>query len=319
MAVDPAQPQPSPPSSPENAPNEPTQSQTPEPAALATPSSTSLSENFAAAITFLLPIGRRKTFGPTEAVPNPVSWIVPIGLLIGLIWAGSFRLSWRLYGEIGSLRVLPSLTVVLVECIFTGSFLALGLARTAHVLTGRQPFRVQTDRMIPLSPVGTLVLCLIVMVEFFLILSIDDRPGWWPPPNDWRYHFNFMYPHPIYRPLLLAPIWGRWGILLAATIGQTARDSDAETVALNRAMSPGRLLLHALLPLCLTAIYCSRSRNYLTGVIIGMLVFGITYVVTVAIARRGGGQSRQSLFAAGQIAQLAFLAVYRAFWRLIDG
>ena len=35
--------------------------------------------------------------------------------------------------------------------------------------------------------------------------------------------------------------------------------------------------------------------------------------------RRGGGQTKQSLFAAGQVAQLAFLAIYRAFWPLIHG
>ena len=284
----------------------------------AEPTHTSLFANLWASLIFLLPIGR-KTYARSEHVPNIVPWIVPIGLFIGLIWAGGFRLSWKLYGEIGSLRLLPSLTVILVECLFTGSFLALGLARTVHVLTDHQPLQGRVGRVEPLSPVGTLILCLVVTAQFALILSLDVRPGWWPSPNDWRSHFNFMYPHPIYRPLLLAPIWGRWGILLAATIGKTVRHCDSETVALNRRMSPGRLLIHALMPLSLTAIYCSRSRNYLTGIIIGMLVFGITYVVTVAIARRGGGQTRQSLFAAGQIAQLAFLAVYRAFWRLIDG
>ena len=56
-----------------------------------------------------------------------------------------------------------------------------------------------------------------------------------------------------------------------------------------------------------------------TGVVLAMVVFAVTYVVSVVMARRGGGQTRQSLFAAGQIAQLTCLALYRGFWPLIHG
>ena len=241
-----------------------------------------------------------------------------MGLLIGLCWAGSFRMTWRLYGETGTLRVVPALTIVFLECLLTGPFLVLGLARTAHVLAGTQPLLPNQDRAAPLSPVGTLVLAFVVLIQFGLILSIHNPPGWWPSPDDPRHYFNFMYPRPLYRPLLLAPIWGRWGILLAATIGRTANQTDGETLALNRMMGPGRLVMHSVLPFFLTAVYCSRSRNIVIGIIIGLLVFVVTYVTTVAMARRGGGQTRQSLFAAGQIAQLTFLTVYRAFG-LIDG
>ncbi len=274
--------------------------------------------NLKAALKFLFPLSRKENLDPGIARLDFVPYVVPAGLIVGLIWVGVFRLGWWLYAETGSLRLVPALMVILVECLVTGPFLALGLARTIHILTGNEPRVPGNDRLTPLSPVGTLMLCLIVLSEFVLILSIEHREGWWPPPDDWRSYFNFMYPRPIFRPLLLAPLWGRWGILLAATIGRTDRNADAQTLALNRGMSPGRLLRNALLPVVLTAIYCSRSRNFLTGVLIGMIVFALTYLVTVAMARRGGGQSRQSLFAAGQVAQLAFLAVYKGCWRLID-
>jgi len=272
-----------------------------------------------AALRFLLPLGGDPAPTAGEVVPNMVRWIVPTGFVIGLAWAGTFRIAWKLFGETVGLRVVPSLIVVLIECLFTGALLAMGLARTSHVLTGRQPLRAEPDSLAPLSPVGTLVLCLTVICQYALILSIPAMQGWWPPPNDWRNTFNFMYPAPIYRPLILAPIWGRWGILLAAALGRSAHKADGMTVALNQAMSPGRLLLHALGPFALTAVYCSRGRNVLTGIIVGMLVFGVTYIISVTIARRGGGQTRQSLYAAGQIAQLTFLMTYRAFGRLIQG
>ena len=250
---------------------------------------------------------------------DPIGWIVPIGLVIGLMWAGSFRVAWWLYGEISNVRVVPSLAVVLLECLFTGSLLILGLARTVHSVGETHLAGPSDDESRPLSPAGSAMLFLTILSQFVLILSIHDMPPWWPGPDDWRFHFNFMYPRPIFRPLLLAPIWGRWGILLAATIGRASPCADAATTDLIARMSPRRLLKHAVLPFALTAIYCSRAQNVFTGIIAGLLVFAITYAVSAAIARRCGGQDRQSLFAAGQVAQLAFLATYRAFWRLIDG
>ncbi|MFQ5411589.1 MAG: hypothetical protein ACE5EC_04805, partial [Phycisphaerae bacterium] len=241
-----------------------------------------------AALRFLLPLGTHPIRRRAERVADFTFWFIPMGLFIGLIWAGSFRLSWRLYGETGTLRVVPSLTVVLIECLFTGAFLVMGLARTSHVLAGDSPPRAVFDRTAALSPVGILVLCLTVLTQYVLILSIQDARPWWPSPDDWRYHFNFMYPRPIFRPLLLAPIWGRWGILLAGAVGRTAHAADAETRAVNRAMRPGRLLLHALVPLALTAIYCSRSRNIFIGLIIGLIVFAVTFAISVAFVWRSG-------------------------------
>lgn len=274
--------------------------------------------NLRSAVSFLFPISRRPPRVAGLETVDIVPYFIPFGLLVGLIWVGTFRIGWWLYGETGSIRMVPSLMIIMVECLLTGPFLALGLARTIHLLTGDEPTIPDSNRLTPLSPIGTLILCLIVLSEYVLILSMEHREGWWPSPNDWRSYFNFMYPRPIFRPLLLAPLWGRWGILLAATIGRADRHADAQSLALNRHMSPGRLLRNALVPFILTAIYCSRSRNFLTGVLIGMIVFAMTYLVTVALVRRSGGHSRQSLFAAGQIAQLAFLAVYKGCWRLID-
>ncbi|HKQ50030.1 MAG TPA: hypothetical protein VJZ71_18285 [Phycisphaerae bacterium] len=271
------------------------------------------------ALRLLFPVAQGLPPGRSTAWSRSASWIVPLGLFIGLIWAGLFRITWRVYGEAGNVRVIPALAIVLIECLLTGPFLALGLARTAHLLTGIKPLAATSDARAPLSPVGTLVLCLTVLSEWVLIASIRDDAAWWPSPKDWRSHFNFMYPAPIYRPLLLAPIWGRWGLLLAASVGRTARGADEAIVALCESMRPARMLRHAIVPVALTAIYFSREGNIFIGLIMALIVFAATYIVAVVMAQRGGGQSRQTLFAAGQIAQLAFLAVCRAMWPLIYG
>ena len=295
-------------------------------------------EGLAAALRFLLPLGRRRAPIHPATFDRATSWIVPLGLLVGLLWAGTFRATWKIYGEIATVRVVPALMIVLIESFFTGLYLVLGLARTVHLLAGEHPLRSEPHSgdianqgpasgpepapsnplsPEPLSPLGTLALCLAVLCQWVLITSIPWESPWWPAPRDWRHYFNFLYPAPLYRPLLLAPIWGRWGLLLAATIGRTARHVDSETIGLSQAMSPARLLRQTILPLALTAIYCSRGGNLAIGIILSMLVFGVTYLVAVVMARLGGGQSRQSLYAAGQIAQLAFLALSRAFWLFI--
>lgn len=293
----------------------PTESPAPSGGNAATSSGTGLVE----ALRLLFPLGRDDRPADPLACGRAASWIVPLGLVIGLAWVGVFRLTWRVYGEVGNIRVIPALSIVLIECLVTGPFLALGLSRTAHLLTGSKPLTAMTDPKAPLSPVGTLVLCLTLLSEWALIASIPAFSPWWPSQDDWRSYFNFMYPTPVYRPLLLAPIWGRWGILLAACIGRTARGVDGTTLAFCQSMRPTRLLRESILPVALTSIYFTREGNFLIGMIMSLVIFAVTYMVAVVMARRGGGQSRQSLFAAGQVAQLAFLAAYRAMGPLIHG
>ena len=272
-----------------------------------------------AALRFLLPLGRDRGELCETVAARAVRWIVPIGLLTGLLWAGLFRLTWRMYGEIGNLRVIPALSVVLLESLVTGPFRILGLARTVDVLRGSRPMTTEAAPETPLSPLGTMILFLVLLSEWVLIVSIPHRAGWWPSEGDWRHSFSFLYPLPLFRPLVLAPLWGRWGILLTAAIGKSARCADPDVAAIGRVMGARRLLTHALLPMILTGVFFSRDHNRLIGVVMGMLVFGITYMASVVMARRGGGQSRRSVFAGGQIAQLSFLAIYRAFWPLIHG
>lgn len=275
-----------------------------------------------AALRFMLPLGRRHDGGAPGAESQAAFWIIPIGLVVGLMWVGVFRATWRIYGEIATVRVVPALMVLLLESLFTGYYLVLGLARTVHTLAGERPLRSDqtlptTNGSQPLSPTATLVLGLTVLTQWVLITSIPWESPWWPSPSDWRHYFNPLYPAPLYRPLLLTPIWGRWGILLAATIGRASRHADSQTKALERAMSPGGLLRQTILPMALTAIYCSRGGNLVIGATISLLVFGATYIAAVVMARRGGGQTRHSMYATGQIAQLSFLAIYRAFWLFI--
>lgn len=251
-----------------------------------------------------------------------VAWVVPLGLLVGLAWAGVFRATWRLYGEIGGLRLVPGLAVALLEAFITGRLLIPAMASASDAIGEQQDRRSahpasRSLLQTPLTSRGVLVLLACFLTQWALVVSIPVWTPWWPTSDDWRSNFNFLYPRPIYRPLLLAPLWGRWALLMAASLGRTSASADPATVEFCRSVRPGRLLRHAILPLALTCVYCSRERNVLIGLLIGMIVFAVSYLAGVIYARRLGGQSRITLLATAQLAQIAFLATYRALWAAI--
>jgi len=287
------------------------------PSAPATDGSTSMSA-LKLALRFLLPLGEPPTADPA-AWRRAAFWFIPIGLAIGLLWVGIFRATWRLYGEeVTSLRLVPAVAVLSVDVVFTGYCLFTGLVTTVNALTGRRHAREPEDESAPaLGLPAIMALFLAIALELVLLSALRTGAGWWP--TDFRRHFNFAYPRLIYRPLLLAPLWGRWAILLAASVGRVASRCHPSAVGLSAALSPSIVLIGFLPPLALTAAYCSRSGNIIIGTIIALVVLGLTFVSSVIIARRGGGQTRRSMLAAGKIAELIFLAAFVCTSRYIRG
>lgn len=238
-------------------------------------------------------------------------WIIPWGLLVGLAWMTVFRVAWRIFGdpEFTRVRALPALAVVLLECALTGYLLIVGLSRTA----GNSPRHDGPAVSNAHAERATLILILAVMAHVALIVSLPERIGWYPAHDDWRSYLNPLYPQVTYRPLLLAPLWGRWAMLLAAGVGRAAPDADELTRALCRAVRPARVLRALLAPLALFAIYMNREGQFFQGLIASLIVFLAVYLTALVLARRWGGQTRDTIHASGAIGQMAFLAAYRAF------
>jgi len=232
-------------------------------------------------------------------------------MIVGLCWVGVFRVTWRLFGDPENTRVrlIPTLAVVALECAVLGRGLVLGLARS---LDERDPQRGGPPPAGSLTSVLTLVLT--VAAYWALLAGIPDRIGWYPSHDDWRSWFNVLYPRSTYRPMLLAPVWGRWAILLAAGVGRAATDADPLVRGLSAAVRPGRVLLWAIVPIGLTALYTAREGpgRLFQGLLVTLLVMLVTYVAAVLFARRRGGQDADTICAAATIAQLAFLTAYRA-------
>jgi hypothetical protein len=261
------------------------------------------------ALRFLLPVGEIPEVD-TATWRRASYWFLPIGLAIGLLWVGAFRATWRLYGEeVTSLRLVPAAVVLLVDVLFTGYYLFGGLTSTVGALTGHRHAREpEGNEALGLALPAVMALLLAIILELVLVSALRTGAWWWP--SDWRRHLNFAYPRLIYRPLLLAPLWGRWAILLSASVGRVAHRSHPSAAGLSKAVSPTFVLVSFIPPLILTAAYCSRSGNVIIGTIIALAVLGLTFVSSVIMARRGGGQTRRSMLAAGKIAELMFLSAF---------
>lgn len=239
--------------------------------------------------------------------PRPIArWIVPLGLIIGMAWMGVFRVAWRFYGDPENTRVrlLPALAVTLLECGLTGRVLLRGLSRAVE-----SPRRDGDPAA--RNPDATVLVGLCVLSLWALLVAMPERVGWYPSAEYWRSYVNPFFPLVTYRPLILAPLWGRWAILLAGSVGRTAASADPNTRALCAAIHPGMVLRWAVVPFVLTALYTLREGRVYEGLFVGLIVFLAAYLTALFLARRGGGQSADSLFGCAAVTQLVFLAAYR--------
>jgi len=257
------------------------------------------------ALGLLLP-GFGRPSGPGSAAA--VHWLVPGSLLIGLIYVGLYRASWRIFGEVGQVRLMPALAVWLADVSFLGLLMVLGAARTVDRWGGARKDLAGGPGWLGLAGMIALFVLLIFKLALWTAIPVGVA-GW---PGDWRRFFNFAYPRPVFRPLLLAPMWGRWGMILAAGIGRTAPAEGGAIPGLLGARSPVVVVGWFLLVAGLTAVYCGRGGRWMIGCMIGLAVLGVTFLFAVIAARRFSGHTRFSVYAAALVSEVAFLIFYLA-------
>lgn len=247
---------------------------------------------------------------------EPRTWpLVPLGLGLGLLWVGTFRATWRLFGEVSNLRLIPSFAVVVVFALVTGRSMLRAAMRLAE--SPRFPGCAE-NQPTPIRETSLVLVTLFLLGLFVFVLSIQELRGWWPATDDWRSWFNWMYPRPIYRPLILAPLWGQWGIIVALCTGRVAPTADSLTRTYNHDLSAFKLVVHSALPLGLSCIYLTREGRYFTGPMIAALLLALTILFSTVVANLRRGQSRTTILSTGLFAQFMFIVLYRAFWPLIE-
>lgn len=245
-----------------------------------------------------------------ELSPAAVHWLVPGGLAIGLVYAGLYRASWRVFGEVADVRLVPAMAVWLVDVSLLGLAAVLGMARTADRWTLASAGAGDGRLVRSLGTAAIVTLGVVLIVKLVLWAAIPKGIAGWPA--DWRRYFNVLYPAPVYRPLILAPMWGRWALILAASVGRTAPGEGTHLAGLSRARSPLVVLGWFVVNLLVTAVYCGRQGRWMIGCMIALAVLGVGFLFAVASARRFSGHTQSSVYATGLVAEVTFLVFYLA-------
>jgi cobalamin synthase len=234
-------------------------------------------------------------------------WLPVWGLAIGIAYAVIFRLTWRVFGEYQRIRWVPVMAVLAVDLMVCGYRMLAGAASLTSL-------KSEKEGIAPPGLRGLVVVLLIVLGKFSLLAALPIGAWRSPPSGSWGGflgQLGWLYPTAIYRPLILAPLWGRWAMSLAVTIGRTA---PGESVRLQRMAGGSSLAIVVvgwLACAVLTAIYCSGSGEHVTrGVVLALAAMVIAYLTSFALALRAGGQTEATVGACGLVTEVTFLVCY---------
>ena len=232
-------------------------------------------------------------------------WLPVWGLAIGIVYAVAFRLAWRAFGEYQGIRWVPVMAVLAVDLALCGYRM---LAAAASLASSKSDQEGQT----PLNLRGLLIVLLIVLAKFSLLASLPIgiwRSGGWDSVFGGR--FSFLYPLAIYRALILAPLWGRWAMTLAVTIGRTAPSGSVRLQRMAGGSSLAVIVIGWLACSVLTAVYCSGSGEHITrGVVLALAAMVVAYLTSFILALRAGGQTEATVGTVGLATEVTFLIFY---------
>jgi cobalamin synthase len=242
-------------------------------------------------------------------------WFVLWGLVIGLVYATVFRGTWRWFGHYQYVRFVPVACVLAVDLGWCG----YRLIASAAAIAGRSELDSGGKNAMTLPAV--LVVILVAILKYAMLLSLPIGGPTPMGPADWggwRSHLGLLYPQPIYRPLILMPLWGRWAMMLALAIGRAAPTASERLKLM--AFRPGLPSIMAAWLACtlLTVAYLAASPSQVgQGVVLALGMLVAAYLASFILARSNGGQTEATVGTAGLAAEMAFLALYLPIARLI--
>ena len=242
---------------------------------------------FTLAASFLTAIPLRPAAPRPGDLGRAGAWFPTVGLVLGVV----LSLAYWLLGQVFAPALAAALTVALWAAL-TGGLHLDGLADCGDgLLAAVSPERrLEIMRDPRLGAFGGLSLVLFLIVKFLAVASL-------PAAEAWPSLFSIS-------PLWLAPVVGRWLILLAA------RQPSARAGGLGQAFADGlrprSLLLAALLPIALALLGGLRAG----------LAVGLAWVIALAILRlarvRLGGVTGDVFGLVVELAELTVLLTYAA-------
>ena len=209
----------------------------------------------------------------------------------GIAQAWLWALAWRVFGDYSGLPLMPVALIVALTFSWIYRRAAISLADS---MVGRQ------ERHLAIT----------VLVAAWVLILLGLQ-GWHP---DWAVSYpswiRWARPMAVFRPLILAPLWGAWGMMItclfsrpsftmqpavSAYAGRCGPIFVAAAMAVNLGLS---LWYFNYLPWSQAAIPCATA--------VVALISGL------ALSRGGRRLTRKVLLANNLVAQLAFLTAYVA-------
>lgn len=241
-------------------------------------------------------------------------WLPVWGLGIGFLYALAFGLCWRFFGEYQGIRWIPAAALLVTDMGLLGHRLLVGAAILA---VSRRHLSV-----LPIGAMLTVVLVAIFKFALFASLPIGIwQSGSGGTGTNWGdvvSRLSSLNPSPIYRPIILMPLWGRWAMLMALSIGRTAANSPERLRRMAGGSSISMIFSQWLLCTILTVIWCSGSSHHLARpVLMALGVFIVTYLAGFVLAHRFKGQTEATIAATGLVGELWFLILYISLFNAI--
>ncbi len=228
-------------------------------------------------------------------------WFACWGLLIGIVYVCVLHIGWAWFGEYMQLRLGPMLCVLIADVGWCGYRLMSGAAALDL------PTNESRKTGITLPVLIAVVLVVLAKYVLLVLLPIGGKVS----VADWRQYLPYVYPQVIDRPLLLMPLWGRWAMMLALSLGRIAPGGSPRLVAMSEGMNLPVILLHWLAATGLTVFYVSGSAIDIPQCfLIALSVLLCAYLTAFFLARRYGGLTQATIAAAGAVAEVVFLAAY---------
>jgi len=247
-------------------------------------------------------------------------WLVPWGFLIGLVYLVVFRITWRWFGEYQNVRWLPAAAVLVVDLGFCGQRM---LASVTRLRTRSSPETTGNSDALTLG--SFLAVLLFTITKYAMLLSLPEGEVLKASPSmDWYLpsHVRWLCPDlVVYRPLMLMPIWGRWALGLAASIGRIS-PSEPDRIRQMAAGLPLRTIFAQWVGITfVTMAYCAlvisfgnvfipSGRMLAYGLVISIAVMLCSYLASFLLARLRDGQTESSVLVVGMTAELTFLTFY---------
>jgi hypothetical protein len=217
-------------------------------------------------------------------------------MLLSLLWGASsmvlYSWTWGLFGDFSGIPLMPVVVVLVVGLM--GLYARCLLALAESLVKG--------------EPRRCVAVAVIVAAWVLMLLGLKS----WNPnfPYYLPYIWQWTRPRMMFRPLLLAPIWGGWAMLLAVQFCRPTERSEPVVAAFARGCTPLATTAVLTALLMVTMVYF----NHLPWT---QLSISATAIVTAAVGgvllcRRWGGLCRAALLATNMLTQIAFVLAYLA-------